>query len=80
MSSGICESIEVTGDTSSFEGGLYFRSNETSALAPNNPVWQISTGGDRFISNTGTKEGWRIGTKTGLTSGSYYCKGKHIFF
>ena len=72
-----CEAIEVSGDTSNSNVGLYILANEKTLAEPNNPVWK-SPKGNRFIFNTGTSEGWRIGSKSSLTTGSFYCKGKHI--
>ena len=79
FTSDICEAIHVTGDnsTSYSEGGLYLPTNERASGAPNNPVWKRS-GGKRFIFNDGSSSGWRIGQESGLTTGNYYCKGKHI--
>ena len=57
--------------------GLYIPVNERTSAKPNNPVWKSSKE-DRFIFNTGTKEGWRIGPRSSLTTGSFYCKSKHI--
>ena len=78
-SSDICEAIQVSGDnsTSNSEGGLYVLSGERASDAPNSPVWKNSAG-NRFIFTTGNSDGWRIGPEYGLTSGNYYCKGKHI--
>ena len=46
------------------------------ADSPNNPVWEIP-GADRFIFNDGKGTGgWRIGKKSGLTTGRLYCQGK----
>ena len=79
FTSDICEAIHVTGDnsTSNSEGGLYLLSDERASDAPNNPVWKIP-GRNRFIFNDGYSEGWRIGAKSDLADGNYYCKGKHI--
>ena len=77
FTSDICEALHVTGDTSNSEGGLYLPSDERASDAPNNPVWKNSAG-NRFIFNTGSSRGWRIGTKSFLSDGDYYCKGKHI--
>ena len=77
--SDICEAIHVTGDNSASnsEGGLYLSTDERASAAPNSPVWKNSPG-NRFIFNTRGSEGWRIGSKAGLTTGNYFCKGKHI--
>ena len=72
-----CEAIQVTGDASDSNVGLYILANERTSAKPNNPVWKTPRG-DRFIFNTGTKEGWRIGPKSSLNAGSFYCKSKHI--
>ena len=72
-----CEAIQVTGDTSNSEGGLYELSNERASAAPNSQVWKKS-GRNRFIFNTGTSLGWRIGQELSLTTGGYFCKSKDI--
>ena len=77
FTSELCEAIQVTGDTSNSEGGLYELSDERASAAPNSPVWKKS-GGNRFIFNTGTSLGWRIGQELSLTTGGYFCKSKHI--
>ena len=79
FTSDICEAIHVTGDTSTSnsEGGFYVLADERALDAPNSPVWKNS-GGKRFIFNTGTSAGWRIGDKDSLTAGDFWCKGKHI--
>ena len=69
-----CEAIEVTADPSNSHVGLYLLSDKKVS---DNPVWKIQHG-DRYIFNTGGASGWRIGSKSSLTSGSYYCHGKHI--
>ena len=76
-----CEAIQVTGDTSSdsnSEGGLYLPTDKRASDAPNNPVWRNSLG-NRFIFNTLSTDGWKIGSEDGLTTGNYWCKSKHIF-
>ena len=57
--------------------GIYLPWNERTSEKSNDPVWKIQLG-DRFIFNTGSKNGYRIGSKSSLTSGSYYCQGKDI--
>ena len=74
-----CEAIQVTGDTSSdinSEGGLYLPTDKRASDAPNNPVWRNSAG-NRFIFNTGSEKGWRIGDEESLTDGS--CNKKYTF-
>ena len=75
FTSGDCGAILVTGDSS--EGGLYVLSNARASASLNRPVWK-NYDGTRFIFNTGTTTGWRIGNMESLTDGSYYCKSKHI--
>ena len=72
-----CEAIEVTGDPSNNNVGIYLITDKKSS---DNPVWKIQLG-DRFIFNTGraSPSGWRIGSESSLTSGSYYCRGKNYF-
>ena len=55
--------------------GIYLLTDKKSS---DNPVWKIQLG-DRFIFNTGRASGWRIGSESTLTSGGYYCHGKHYF-
>ena len=76
----LCQAIEVTGDTTNSEEGLYLLSDERASDTPNNPVWKSSEGKqyNRFIFNTGSTAGWRIGKEIGLTDGGYFCKSKHI--
>ena len=73
----LCEAIEVTGDTSNSEGGLYVLTDKRASDTPNSPVWK-NAAGNRFIFTTGSSSGWRIGFESGLTSGDYHCKGNHI--
>ena len=80
IASELCETIQVTEDASpasNSEGGLYDLSDKRASAAPNSPVWKKS-GGNRFIFNTGTSLGWRIGQELSLTTGGYFCKSKHI--
>ena len=75
-----CEAIQVTDDIDLSEtthGGLYFPSDKRASGAPQTLVWKKS-GGNRFIFNSGTTDGWMIGDEESLTAGDYYCKGKHI--
>ena len=70
-----CEAIEVTADSYISHQGIYVLTDEKIS---DNPVWKIQLG-DRYIFNTGRgKEGYRIGSKSSLPSGSFYCKGKVI--
>ena len=43
---------------------------------PNNPVWWLDGDEFRYIFNTGSKDGWRIGNEDGLKSGKYFYKSK----
>ena len=73
-----CQAIEVTADPSSSHVGIYLPWNEKTSEKSNNSVWKIQHG-DRFIFNIGGDGGgYRIGSKSSLTSGRFYCKGKHI--
>merc|ERR1711971_1221777 len=67
-----CEVIEVTNGTSSSTGN-YFLSHERAAAAPNLHVWKLE-GKDRYIFNTGTDNGWRIGRYMFLSTGRSYYK------
>ena len=77
--SDLCPAIRVTGDysTSDSEGGLYFLSDERASDSPSLPVWK-NADGSRYILNTGSSEGWRIGDNASLADGSLYCYGKLI--
>jgi len=67
-----CEVIEVTNGTSSSTGN-YFLSHERAGAAPNLLVWKLE-GRDRYIFNTGTDNGWRIGRYMFLSTGRSYYK------
>ena len=73
-----CFSIEVTGGRSSTPRGLYFLTQEKIESAPQNPVWKHQNE-DRYIFNTGSSEGWRLGKKDHLTDGKFYFAG-NLFF
>ena len=75
FTSGNCGALLVTGDSS--EGGLYVLSNARASASLNRPVWK-NYDGTRFIFNTGTATGWRIGSMEDLTTGRSSCKSKHI--
>ena len=72
-----CEAIEVTAtaDPHNNQVGIYLPWNEETSEKSSNSVWKLQVG-NRFIFNIGG--GYRIGSKSSLTSGNYYCKGKHI--
>ena len=70
-----CEAIEVTADPSNSHVGIYLPWNEKTS---EKSVWKIQHG-DRFIFNFGQDSGgYRIGSKSSLTSGRFYCEGKYI--
>ena len=71
-----CEVIEVTNGTSSSTGN-YFLSHERAGAAPNLLVWKLE-GRDRYIFNTGTDNGWRIGRYMFLSTGRSYYKSKFL--
>ena len=71
-----CHSIEVSG-SSNTTAGVYMRTDEFANDAPENPVWKHSKN-DRYIFNTGTSIGWRIGRKDHLSNGKYYYKSNSI--
>ena len=62
--------FQVYGDDSE-ASGTYFKSDE----ATDNLVWKLP-GRDRFIFNTGSDIGWRIGKKENLTNESFLFKSK----
>ena len=64
---------------SSTTAGVYSRTNEVAIRAPDNPVWKHSKGNDRYIFNTGSSKGWRIGEKVDLSTGAHWYKSKMIF-
>ena len=69
-----CGSLKVIGDSNKFIG-TYHASDELATAAPQNQVWKLS-GKEYYIFNTGSKEGWRIGSKSGLQTGAYLFKSK----
>jgi len=69
-----CSSILVTGRSQSI-AGEYLRTYDVAENAPKNPVWK-HTNNDRYIFNTGSSVGWRIGKKAHLTSGKSYYKSR----
>ena len=73
-----CFSIKVIGDSKTSRGD-YFMTNFTAKDAPENPVW-VHSDNNRYIFNTGSSSGWRIGRKGHLSTGKSYYKGKTIFF
>ena len=74
-----CEAIEVTAtaDPCNNQVGIYLPWNEETSEKSNNSVWKIQLG-DRYIFNDGRdRSGYRIGSKSGLTTRRFYCKGKY---
>ena len=71
---GKCHSFEVIGGFTSISG-TYELSDKRADDAPNNLVWKKPTE-DRFIFNTGSSTGWRIGKEDALKSGSYWYQSK----
>merc|ERR1719273_3108450 len=69
-----CYSIEVTGGSSTTRG-IYFKTEEYVESAPENPVWKHQEN-DRYIFNTGSSRGWRIGKKDHLATGKSYYSSK----
>ena len=69
-------SIEVTGKSRA-TAGIYLKTNESAEAAPNNPVWKHERR-NRYIFNTGSSAGWRIGKKDHLSSGKFYYKSNFI--
>ena len=74
FSESICDVFEVTNGTRS-STGIYFLSNERAPAAPDLHVWKLE-GKDRYIYNTGTFVGWRIGRYSSLSTGKSYYKSK----
>ena len=73
-----CPAIEVTADPDDYSHvGIYLPWNEQTSEKSNNSIWKIQLG-DRFIFNSGEDTaGYRIGSKSGLTTRRFYCYGKH---
>ena len=71
-----CPFIRVNGGYST-TSGVYTKGYVVDER--DNPVWKHSEGNDRYVFNTGSSTGWRIGRNVGLSTGSYYFKSK-IFF
>ena len=61
---------------SSTTDGIYSMTNDSADAAPNNRVWKHSEGNDRYIFNTGSSTGWRIGRNGHLSTSNYYYKSK----
>ena len=58
----------VTADPSNSHVGIYLPWNEKTSEKSNNSVWKIQLG-DRYIFNDGRdRSGYRIGSKSGLTT------------
>ena len=66
--------FEVSGGNEDCNG-TYVISDEVAEKAPNCPVWKLE-GKEMYVFNSGSNEGWRIGNKDSLTTGSFYFKSK----
>ena len=63
-----CPAIKVTAYPSNNHVGIYLPWNEKTSEKSNNSVWKIQLG-DRYIFNDGRdRSGYRIGSKSGLTT------------
>ena len=77
-----CEYIKVPGGHPTIKG-LYVETDKTVPAAPNNSVWKrrdhkMIDAPDRYIFNTGSAEGWRIGNESHLsTTQDFYYKGEN---
>ena len=69
-----CRKINVTGSYRDWTG-IYYPSEQKSKLLPDSPVYK-KPGYDKFIFNTNSKEGWRLGNRGGLEAGGYHYKSK----
>ena len=70
-----CGTIQVSEGSSTYksEHGMYYLSEDKSG--PNNPVWKLKDQ-DRYIFNTGSSKGLRIGKSSALKTGSSYYHSK----
>ena len=55
---------------------MYYLSEDKSG--PNNPVWKLKDQ-DRYIFNTGSSKGLRIGDSSDLKTGANYYKSKKLY-
>ena len=71
----MCHRIEVIGESDADSGysGTFELSDKRADDAPNNLVWKKPKE-DKYIFNTGTSFGWRIGPEDGLKSGKWWYK------
>ena len=70
-----CEFIEVT-DGSYLTTGIYIKTDKRVSNAPNNSVWKHPDE-DRYIFNTGSAKGWRIGEKSHLKTEEFDYKSEY---
>ena len=72
-----CEFIEVTeGKSWAGVNGLYVETDERVPAAPNSSVWKHHDK-NKFIFNTGSTKGWRIGRKSYLNTERFDYKGEY---
>ena len=66
-----CGTIQVSEGSSTAKSthGIYYLSEDKSG--PNNPVWKLKDQ-DRYIFNTGSSSGLKIGDASNLKTGSSY--------
>ena len=69
-----CGSMNVFG-SSKQSAGTYKMTSGSPYTMYNRPVWKLN-GKERYIFNTGSKEGWRIGSENGLETGTFFFKSK----
>ena len=65
-----CNSIKVTGRSRTTRG-VYLKSQEYAESTPENPVWKHQKN-DRYIFNTGSSDGWKIGKTDHLSNSKFY--------
>ena len=71
-----CFSIEIY-SSSCKSAGVYLRNPAFTASAQKNPVWKHPDE-DRYIFNTGSSIGWRVGRGSELDADSYSYTGKNV--
>ena len=70
-----CKYIKVPGGHRTIKG-LYVETDKTVPAAPNNSVWKHPDK-NKYIFNTGSTKGWRIGEKSYLSTEEFDYKGEN---
>ena len=73
-----CKSIEVTGGTSKITSGIYTKTLEYPKSLLEGPVWKHQKN-NRYIFNTKSQNGWKIGVREHFNNGKFYYASKMFF-